>query len=124
MRLILKSKESLRGGLMFYLANTGCEDWDLALSVRRRAAANEPNAKEAVRAIRRELKYGSRYAQLSAARLWALMLHASPRLVISLSSRKFLVTLETVLRRSFTCPVVKERVMSVLGGAAFASGSF
>jgi hypothetical protein len=39
-----------------YLAATASEDWALVLEVCERASANENNAKEAVRALRREFK--------------------------------------------------------------------
>jgi hypothetical protein len=40
-----------------YLTATASEDWALVLEVCERASANENNAKEAVRALRREFKY-------------------------------------------------------------------
>jgi hypothetical protein len=39
-----------------YLTATASEDWVLVLEVCERASANEVNAKEAVRALRREFK--------------------------------------------------------------------
>lgn len=40
-----------------YLTATASEDWTLVLEVCDRASASESNAKEAVRALRREFKY-------------------------------------------------------------------
>jgi hypothetical protein len=40
-----------------YLTATASEDWVLVLEVCERASASENNAKEAVRALRREFKY-------------------------------------------------------------------
>jgi hypothetical protein len=40
-----------------YLTATASEDWALVLEVCERASANETNAKEAIRALRREFKY-------------------------------------------------------------------
>jgi hypothetical protein len=40
-----------------YLTATASEDWSLVLEVCDRASANESNAKEAVRALKREFKY-------------------------------------------------------------------
>ncbi|KAF8961590.1 hypothetical protein BDZ97DRAFT_1190000 [Flammula alnicola] len=107
-----------------YLTATASEDWALVLEVCERASANESNAKEAVRALRREFKYGEPPAQLSAARLWAIMLRNSSDTFISQStSRKFLDTLEDLLNSSRTSPVVRERLLEVVAAAAYASGS-
>lgn len=107
-----------------YLTATASEDWGLVLEVCDRASANEANAKEAVRALRREFKYGEPPAQLSAARLWAIMLRNSTDVFISQSmSRKFLETLEDLLSSSRTSPVVRERLLEVVAAAAYASGS-
>ena len=52
-----------------FLTATASEDWALVLDVCERASASEANAKEAIRALRREFKYGQPQAQLSAARV-------------------------------------------------------
>ncbi|KAL0061686.1 hypothetical protein AAF712_011494 [Marasmius tenuissimus] len=110
--------------LIGFLTATSSEDWVLVLDVCERASASDSNAKEAVRALRREFKYGAPQAQLSAARLWAIMLRNSTDTFIGQStSRKFLETLEELLLSSRTNPVVKERVLDVLAAAAYASGS-
>ncbi|KAF9256015.1 hypothetical protein L218DRAFT_966754 [Marasmius fiardii PR-910] len=107
-----------------FLTATASEDWALVLDVCERASANEANAKEAIRALKKEFKYGEPPAQLSAARLWAIMLRNSSEMFIGQStSRKFLETLEDLLLSSRTSPVVKERVLDVLAAAAYASGS-
>ncbi|GLB44656.1 putative VHS domain containing protein [Lyophyllum shimeji] len=107
-----------------FLTATASEDWGLVMEVCERASANESNAKEAVRALRREFKYGEPAAQLSAARLWAIMLRNSSELFISQSTaRKFLDTLEDLINSSRTSPVVRERVLDVIAAAAYASGS-
>ncbi|KAJ6476153.1 hypothetical protein C8R45DRAFT_1216883 [Mycena sanguinolenta] len=136
-----------------FLTATASEDWTLVLDVCDHASASEANAKEAVRALRREFKYGEPAAQLAAARvrvffslapglslssrwyavvlilmyilqLWAIMLRNSNEVFINQStSRKFLDTLEDLLTSSRTSPVVRERMMDVLAAAAYASGS-
>lgn len=55
-----------------FLTATASEDWTLVLDVCDQASANESNAKEAVRALRRDLKYGEAAAQLAAARVRVL----------------------------------------------------
>ncbi|KAJ8083227.1 Rho guanine nucleotide exchange factor [Marasmius tenuissimus] len=109
--------------LIGFLTATSSEDWALVLDVCERASASDSNAKEAVRTLRNEFKYGQPQAQLSAARLWAIMLRNSTDTFIGQStSRKFLETLEELLLSSRTNPVVKERVLNVLAAAAYASG--
>ncbi|KAF8905168.1 hypothetical protein CPB85DRAFT_1315922 [Mucidula mucida] len=107
-----------------YLTATSSENWSMVLEVCERSSANEANAKEAVRALRREFKYGEPTGQLSAARLWAIMLRNSTETFIGQStSRKFLDTLEDILLSPRTSPVVRERIMDVVAAAAYASGS-
>ncbi|KAF8130904.1 hypothetical protein K438DRAFT_1999190 [Mycena galopus ATCC 62051] len=105
-----------------FLAATAFEDWTLVLDVCDHASATEANAKEAVRALRREFKYGEPAAQLAAARLWAIMLrNCSETFISQCTSRKFLGAVEDLLTSSRTAPVVRERVMDVLAAAAYAS---
>ncbi|KAJ4484361.1 hypothetical protein C8J55DRAFT_510397 [Lentinula edodes] len=116
-----------------YLTATASEDWALVLEVCDRASYNEANAKEAVKALRREFKYGPPAAQLSAARLLAIMLRNSSDVFIAqCTTRKFLDTLEDLVTNTGggpfssgkgTSPVVRERVMDVLAAAAYASSS-
>ncbi|KAG1744703.1 uncharacterized protein EDB91DRAFT_1123990 [Suillus paluster] len=107
-----------------YLTATSSEDWTLVLEVCERASSNEANAKEAMKALRREFKYAEPKSQLSAARLWAIMLrNASDIFLTQISSRKFIDTLEDVLISSRTSPVVRERLMEVLAAAAFITSS-
>ncbi|KAJ7778444.1 hypothetical protein B0H16DRAFT_1503533, partial [Mycena metata] len=107
-----------------FLTATACEDWALILDVCDHASATEANAKEAVRALRREFKYGEPAAQFAAARLWAIMLRNSTDTFINQSTaQKFLDTLEDLLTSPNTISVVRERVMDVLAAAAYASGS-
>ncbi|KAJ8083200.1 Rho guanine nucleotide exchange factor [Marasmius tenuissimus] len=108
--------------LIGFLTATASEDWALVLDVCERTSASETNAKEAIRALRREFKYGEPQTQLSAARLWAIMLRNSTDAFISQSiSQKFLDTLENLCFSRRTNPVVRERVLDVLAAAAYAS---
>ncbi|KAJ7715148.1 hypothetical protein B0H16DRAFT_1340175, partial [Mycena metata] len=107
-----------------FLTATASEDWALVLDVCDHASATEANAKEAVRALRREFKYGEPAAQLAAARLWAIMLRNSTDTFINQSTaKKFLDTLEDLLTSPNTIPVVRERVMDVLAAAAYANNT-
>ncbi|KAF9256314.1 kinase-like protein [Marasmius fiardii PR-910] len=123
-QLIRREEQGELTKLIGFLTATASEDWALVLDVCERASANEANAKEAVRALMVEFKHGQPPAQLSAARLWAMMLRNSSEIFIERStSRRFLDTLEDLLLSPKTSPVVRERVLEVLAAAAYASGS-
>ncbi|KAK7695193.1 hypothetical protein QCA50_002383 [Cerrena zonata] len=107
-----------------YLTATASEDWSLVLEVSEKASSSEAAAKETAKALRREFKYAEPQAQLSAARLWAILLrNASGTFVHQCTSRKFIDTLEEVINSTRTAPVVRERLLQVLAAAAYASGS-
>ncbi|KAH9922326.1 uncharacterized protein BXZ73DRAFT_104144 [Epithele typhae] len=110
--------------LLGYLFATSSEDWSLVLEVCDRVSTSEENAKEAAKALRREFKGGEPSTQLSAARLWAIMLrNCSLSFVKQCTSRKFLDALEEVLKAKTTTPVVRERLIAVLAAASYASDS-
>ncbi|KAI9461993.1 hypothetical protein BJY52DRAFT_1185334 [Lactarius psammicola] len=105
-----------------YLTATSSEDWAVVLEVCERASATEANAKEAAKALRREFKYGEAPQQLSAARLWAIMLRNSSEIFVHQCMKsKFMDTLEDVLTSQRTSPVVRERLLDVLAAASYAS---
>ncbi|KAF8332120.1 uncharacterized protein EI90DRAFT_3289308 [Cantharellus anzutake] len=102
---------------------TGSEDWGFVLELCERVSVNETTAKEAARALRREFKYAIPASQLSAARLWAIMLrNAKPVFVEASASKKNMDAVEDVITSSKTAPVVKERLLEVLGYAAYDHG--
>ncbi|TFK17459.1 hypothetical protein FA15DRAFT_676054 [Coprinopsis marcescibilis] len=106
-----------------YLAATASEDWMIVLEVCERASATEVNAKEAIRALRSEFKYGQPPAQLAASKLWAFMLRNGSDVFIAQSrSRKFLDAIEQIIKSSQTNPVVRERLLEIIAAAAYASG--
>ena len=107
-----------------YLTATSSEDRALILETCERASASETNAKEAAKALRREFKYGEAPSQLSAARLWALMLRNSSEIFVHQCVKaKFMDTLEDVLTTQRTSPVVRDRLLDVLAAAAYASSA-
>ncbi|KAF5353558.1 hypothetical protein D9756_008092 [Leucocoprinus leucothites] len=106
-----------------FLTKTACEDWALVLDVCDRASASEASAKVAARTLRSELTYGQPAGQLSAARLWAIMLRNCSETFISESrSQQFLDTLQDAVKDPTTSPVVVERLLDVIAAAAYASG--
>ncbi|KAF7759758.1 hypothetical protein Agabi119p4_11453 [Agaricus bisporus var. burnettii] len=110
--------------MIAYLTATGCQDSSLVSDVCYRASQNDASAKEAIRVLRREFKYGEPPGQLSAARLWAVMLHnCSDLFIFHSTSRKFLDTVHDLLTNPKTSPVVRERLLDVIAAAAFATQS-
>jgi hypothetical protein len=63
-------------------------------------------------------------ASFCAIQLWAIMLRNSSETFVSQSrSKKFLDTIEDILTSPRTSPVVRERLIDIVGAAAYASGS-
>lgn len=111
---------SLRSMIGWWSASSS-ENWSLALHICEAVSQNETNAKEAAKALRKTLKWGDPGPQLSAARLWAIMLrNPSPYFIAEATSTKFLSAIEEVITKPTTTPVVKTRVLDVLMGAAHA----
>ncbi|KAJ7249862.1 hypothetical protein C8J57DRAFT_685206 [Mycena rebaudengoi] len=104
------------------LASTGgTEDRLLILDVCDRTST-DATAREAVRALMHEFNHGSPDAQLSAARLWAILLRNSSAAFISQSTAAdFLETIERLIVSSNTSPVVRHRVLRVLGDAVYSN---
>ncbi|KAF7373445.1 hypothetical protein MSAN_00554200 [Mycena sanguinolenta] len=78
-----------------FLIATGVKDWTLVMDVCDLTIATVDTAKQAIRALRHEFKYGEPATQLAAIRLWALMLRNSSNTFVSqCTSSKFLNTIE------------------------------
>ncbi|KAG6906989.1 hypothetical protein DXG01_011065 [Tephrocybe rancida] len=109
--------------LIGYLTATRSEDWGLILEITELASANENNAKEALRALRNELKYGDPISQLAAARLWAVLMRNVPNepFISPSTNPKFTAALEDLVISYDTSPVVRDRILDVIAAAAYAS---
>ncbi|KAJ7731570.1 hypothetical protein DFH07DRAFT_151335 [Mycena maculata] len=104
-----------------FLASMGSEDRPLILEVCDRAST-DATAREAIRALMHEFKHGSAAAQLSAARLWAILLRNSSAAFIAQSTAvDFLETIEALIKSPQTSLVVRHRVLRVLGDAVFSN---
>lgn len=101
------------------------EDWSTVLDICEQVSHSEAAAKDASRGLRRAFKYGQAAPQLTAARLWAVILrNASPTdpnsqtmFLRETSGRKFMEAVEDVVTNPKTEPVVRERLLEVLGSA-------
>ncbi|KAG8922707.1 hypothetical protein FRC02_011678 [Tulasnella sp. 418] len=104
--------------IMGFLTATASEDWALVLEVCEQASS-EAGAKEAAKALKNEFRFAEPPAMLSAARLWAIMLrNASPAFIAQCGSKKFLEVVEEAIDAERTSPVVRERLIFVVAGAA------
>ncbi|KAJ7266466.1 hypothetical protein B0H12DRAFT_161913 [Mycena haematopus] len=104
-----------------FLTSMGSEDRPLILEVCDRAST-AANAREAIKALMHEFKHGCADAQLSAARLWAILLRNSSTEFISQSTAvDFLETIQALVASSATSPVVRNRVLHVLGDAVYSN---
>ncbi|KAJ7697232.1 kinase-like domain-containing protein [Mycena rosella] len=104
-----------------FLASMGSEDRPLILEVCDRVHL-DTTAREAIRALMHEFKHGSAAAQLSAARIWAILLRNSSAAFIAQSTAAdFLEAIEALIVSSRTSPVVRHRVLRVLGDAVYSN---
>ncbi|KAF5386369.1 hypothetical protein D9757_006625 [Collybiopsis confluens] len=109
-----------------HLITTASEDWNLMLELCEKVSANEANAREAAAALRKGFKYGLPASQLSAARLWEILLcNSSDEFVARCTERGFLDTVEDWLEKTGgplntgkgTLPEVQTRVINALAAA-------
>ncbi|KAF7296705.1 Kinase-like protein [Mycena chlorophos] len=104
-----------------FLASMGSEDRPLVLDMCDRASTDGA-AREAVKALMHEFKCGTPDAQLSAARLWAILLRNSSVAFIAQSAASdFLDAVAELLVSPRTSPVVRHRVLRVLGDAVWSN---
>ncbi|KAJ7938286.1 hypothetical protein B0H13DRAFT_2301864 [Mycena leptocephala] len=99
-----------------FLIGIASEDSALIRNVCDHASITDSNTKEAVRALRRELKYGEPAEQLAATRARLL-------LGDEIADEQLLDTLEVLLASSRTPHIVRVRVLDVIAAAAYTSGS-
>ncbi|KAK6981763.1 kinase-like protein [Favolaschia claudopus] len=84
--------------------------------------STDATAREAIKALMHELKHGCADAQLSAARLWAILLrNSSAAFIFQSTAVDFLETIEELISSNTTSPVVRNRVISVLGDAVLSN---
>ncbi|EJU00250.1 hypothetical protein DACRYDRAFT_117303 [Dacryopinax primogenitus] len=103
-----------------WLTAHASEDWVRVLDLCERAKESDVTAKEAAKALRKDIKYGEPPAQVSAARLWAILLRNCGEPFVSLcASKKFMDAVEIILTKENPHPVVTERLKHVLASAAY-----
>lgn len=85
--------------------------------------ATAPNSKEAIHALRHELRGTSTHAQSRAVRAWGMWsMSAGGTFGVYATHPPFLATLEDVLVNPRTPAAVREDIVNVLGALAFRVG--
>ncbi|KAG9125410.1 hypothetical protein FRC07_007709 [Ceratobasidium sp. 392] len=106
--------------LIGWTTSTNVEDWVVVMEVCDKANQNDVDAKEASKALRKDIQFGRPPAQLAAARLWAIMMRNCPTYFIAhTTSRKFLGRIEEVALSPTTSPVIRDRLVEVVGTSVF-----
>jgi len=95
-------------------------DWSYVLALADAISSSEAAAKEAARAVRKELKYGEPEAQRRATRVLAiLMINASDRFRMQIATKRFLEVVDQTATSSKTDPSVSAKIFDVLAVLAF-----
>ncbi|CAE6513328.1 unnamed protein product [Rhizoctonia solani] len=106
--------------LIGYTTSTSVEDWSVVMEICDKVNLSDSEAKEASRALRKDIQFGRPAVQLSAARLWAiLMRNCTQYFVAHTTSRKFLGKIEEVALNPTTSPVVRDRLVEVIGTSVY-----
>ncbi|CEL60333.1 TOM1-like protein 2 OS=Xenopus laevis GN=tom1l2 PE=2 SV=1 [Rhizoctonia solani AG-1 IB] len=106
--------------LIGYTTSTSVEDWSVVMEICDKVNLNDSEAKEASKALRKDIQFGRPAVQLSAARLWAiLMRNCGQYFVAHTTSRKFLGKIEEVAFSPATSPVVRDRLVEVIGTSVY-----
>lgn len=96
------------------------DEVDAILSLAELVAQSEVASKEAARAVRKELKWGSPESQQRAIRVWAmLMLYGADPFRLQVAQRRFLEILELVMTDPKTSLTVKENLLDLWGMFAY-----
>ncbi|KAH7345763.1 hypothetical protein B0J17DRAFT_49260 [Rhizoctonia solani] len=99
---------------------TNVEDWSVVMEICDKVNGSDSEAKEASKALRKDIQFGRPAVQLSAARLWAiLMRNCAPYFVAQTTNRKFLGKIEEVALSPTTSPVVRDRLVEVIGTSVY-----
>ncbi|CAE6409330.1 unnamed protein product [Rhizoctonia solani] len=106
--------------LIGYTTSTNVEDWSVVMEICDKVNMSDSEAKEASKALRKDIQFGRPAVQLSAARLWAiLMRNCVQYFVAQTTSRKFLGKIEEVALNPTTSPVVRDRLVEVIGTSVY-----
>ncbi|KDN33953.1 hypothetical protein RSAG8_12952, partial [Rhizoctonia solani AG-8 WAC10335] len=109
--------------LIGYATSTSVEDWSVVMEICDKVNLSDSEAKEASKALKKDIEFGRPAVQLSAAKLWAiLMWNCSQYFIIHTTTRKFLGKIEEVVLSSTTSPVVRDRLVEVVGGSVYLLG--
>ncbi|CAE6464433.1 unnamed protein product [Rhizoctonia solani] len=106
--------------LIGYTTSTSVEDWSVVMEICDKVNLNDSEAKEASKALRKDIQFGRPAVQLSAARLWAILMRNCPQYFVAhTTNRKFLGKIEEVALSPTTSPVVRDRLVEVIGTSVY-----
>ncbi|CAE6477270.1 unnamed protein product, partial [Rhizoctonia solani] len=106
--------------LIGFATSTCVEDWEGIKAICDRVNQSDSEAKEACKALRRDIKFGLPTTQLSASRLWAiLMQNCAQYFVAHTTNRNFLGVIENVVLSPATTSVVRDRLVEVVGTSVY-----
>ncbi|QRW10666.1 TOM1-like protein 2 [Ceratobasidium sp. AG-Ba] len=98
--------------LIGWTTSTNVEDWAVVMDICDKANNHDSDAKEAAKALRKDIQFGRPPAQLAAARLWAIMMrNCALYFVGHTTSRKFLGKIEEIALSPTTSPVIRDRLI-------------
>ncbi|CAE6433404.1 unnamed protein product [Rhizoctonia solani] len=103
-----------------FVTSTALENWDVVMDICGKVNQTDSEAKKACDALCRDLQFGRPVVQLSAARLWLIMMrHCLKYFVGYTADRKFLEKIEELALSPATSPVVRDRLVEVIGASVY-----
>ncbi|CAE6417159.1 unnamed protein product [Rhizoctonia solani] len=111
----LRDKDARLSKITAMVIENHLGEWPIVEDVLSRAFATSMNANSVLRVIVRKLTVGDAFQQLSAGRLWAVLMKRSPPVIYESVTRKdFLVDLEQVICSPCTEMVAADRLIAVI----------
>ncbi|KAH7322188.1 hypothetical protein B0J17DRAFT_253317 [Rhizoctonia solani] len=106
--------------LIDFATSTCVEDWECIKTIWDRVNRSDSEAKDACKALRRDIKFGPPTTQLSASRLWAILMQDCPQFFVThTTNRKFLGVIENIALSPATTSVVRDRLVEVVGTSVY-----
>lgn len=103
-----------------YLCASGNDDWDRVLLLCDEVSSSEDMAKEAAKALRKEIELGQPESQRRAARLCVIMMrNATDRFRLQIANKKYLDVLEKTIKSSKTTAETKTMLLKALSVLAY-----
>ncbi|CAE6495549.1 unnamed protein product [Rhizoctonia solani] len=106
--------------LIEHTTSTNVEDWPMVMLIRDKVNLSDSEAKEASKALRKDIRLGRPAVQLSAAKLWVILVqNRAYYFIVHTANRKFLEKIEEVALNPITPPVVRDRLVEAIGTSVY-----